>query len=69
MLKAVNIDGCNVIGYSAWSLLDGWEWAAGNTVTFGVHHVDLGDPLRKRTPRASAKFLGDIFQKNGFLKD
>ena len=31
MLKAINIDGCNVNGYCAWSLIDGWEWAAGHT--------------------------------------
>ncbi|CAG7838557.1 unnamed protein product [Allacma fusca] len=68
MLKAIAVDGCKVIGYSAWSLLDGWEWGAGNTVTFGIHHVDLEDPLKTRTPRDSAKFLGNIFKNNGFVK-
>jgi lactase-phlorizin hydrolase len=29
VLKAVRLDGCNVLGYIAWSLLDNWEWSFG----------------------------------------
>ncbi|CAG7730044.1 unnamed protein product, partial [Allacma fusca] len=65
VLKAINVDGCNVTGYCAWTLLDSWEWTAGHTVSFGLHYVDLDDPLRKRIPRASAKYLAEVLSVYG----
>ncbi|XP_047004486.1 myrosinase 1-like [Schistocerca americana] len=62
MVKAVNEDGVDVIGYVAWSLMDNFEWATGFTIRYGIHHVDFDDPDRKRTPKASSAVLEEIFR-------
>jgi lactase-phlorizin hydrolase len=66
LLYAVNVDGCNVKSYTAWSLMDNFEWARGYSERFGVHHVDYTTPARTRTPKQSAQTLTKIFADNGF---
>merc|ERR1712150_288083 len=66
MLKAIKLDNCNIIGYTAWSLMDNFEWGTGYDEKFGIYHVDFNDPSRKRTPKASAEWYRDLIQDNGF---
>ncbi|XP_010862373.4 lactase-phlorizin hydrolase isoform X1 [Esox lucius] len=65
-LKAHNLDGVKVRGYSASSLMDSFEWLNGYTVGFGLHHVDFTDPSRPRTPKRSAHYYYQIMRDNGF---
>jgi lactase-phlorizin hydrolase len=66
VLKAIKVDGCNVAGYTAWSLMDNFEWGMGYTQTFGLHQVNFTDPARPRTPKASASYYKRLITDNGW---
>ncbi|XP_033115908.1 lactase-like protein [Anneissia japonica] len=66
LLKAITIDNCNVKGYTAWSLMDNFEWASGYSERFGIHYVDFNDDERKRIPKKSAETYAKIVADNGF---
>ncbi|KAL0964060.1 hypothetical protein UPYG_G00317830 [Umbra pygmaea] len=67
-LKAHDLDGVKVRGYSASSLMDSFEWLNGYTVGFGLHHVDFTHPSRPRTPKRSAHYYYQVIRENGFPK-
>lgn len=66
--KAINDDKCNVIGYTAWSIIDNFEWLRGYTEHFGLYSVNLTSPTKERTAKKSAGFLRDVI-RSGFVNE
>ncbi|CAF89036.1 unnamed protein product, partial [Tetraodon nigroviridis] len=50
-LKSIVIDGVKVIGYTAWSLIDGFEWHREYGIRRGLYYIDFNTPDMKRSPR------------------
>ncbi|XP_069910501.1 lactase-like protein [Oryctolagus cuniculus] len=65
MLKAVK-DGANIRGYTAWSLLDKFEWDKGYSDRYGLYYVRFIDRNRPRHPKASMRYYKKIIAANGF---
>uniref|UniRef100_A0A3Q4B8A4 Uncharacterized protein n=1 Tax=Mola mola TaxID=94237 RepID=A0A3Q4B8A4_MOLML len=65
-LKSIVIDGVNVVGYTAWSLIDGFEWHREYGIRRGLYYVDFNTPDMKREPKTSATFYRNVIQRNGF---
>ncbi|CAH4023613.1 unnamed protein product [Pieris brassicae] len=63
ILLSIREDGVNVTAYTAWSLIDNFEWRSGYKPRFGIVHVDYNDPKLKRTARASACYYADVIKK------
>lgn len=64
--SAIQLDACDVRGYTAWSFMDNFEWQEGYSERFGLYYVDFDDPDRPRTAKASAAFYRSVIQDNGF---
>ncbi len=58
-------DGVDVRGYTYWSLLDNFEWSLGYAPRFGL--VDVDRTTFARTPKPSARWLGEIARANALL--
>ncbi|MED6234924.1 hypothetical protein ATANTOWER_008341 [Ataeniobius toweri] len=66
VLKAIKFDGVQVFGYSAWSLVDGFEWNYGYGIRRGLFYIDFNQPNRTRIPKTTAQYYKQIVTDNGF---
>ncbi|KAL2094663.1 hypothetical protein ACEWY4_009382 [Coilia grayii] len=65
-LKSIRYDSVTVIGYTAWSLVDGFEWYWEYAIRRGLYYVDFNTPDLRREPKTSARFYSKLIEKNGF---
>ncbi|KAL2077356.1 hypothetical protein ACEWY4_026860 [Coilia grayii] len=66
VLEAMVYDGARVVGYTAWSLVDGFEWNYGYSVRRGLFYVDFNGMDRNRIPKTSARFYRQVVMNRGF---
>ncbi|XP_041976154.1 myrosinase 1-like [Aricia agestis] len=67
VLLSIYEDGVNVTGYTAWSLMDNYEWIDGYHSKFGLYAVDFSDSERRRTPRASAFYYSSVVRTGSLV--
>ncbi|KPJ08090.1 Lactase-phlorizin hydrolase [Papilio machaon] len=66
---AITEDQVNVTSYTAWTMIDNFEWCDGYNVKFGLYDVNVTDPKRTRTPRASAKYYAKVIRSHSLDVD
>ncbi|XP_059896686.1 lactase/phlorizin hydrolase-like isoform X2 [Gadus macrocephalus] len=66
LLKARLLDGIDIRGYTAWSLMDNLEWATGFSERFGLFYVNHSDPNLSRVAKSSVAYYSSIISCNGF---
>ncbi|XP_045494857.1 myrosinase 1-like isoform X1 [Colias croceus] len=69
ILNVINDDGVKVLGYTAWTLMDNFEWRAGFSERFGFYHVDITDPNRPRTPKLSVEYYKKLIANRELPQD
>ena len=60
VVREVVLDGVDVRGYFAWSLLDNYEWSEGYRMRFGIVHVDFA--TQRRTLKASGRWYSQLIE-------
>jgi beta-glucosidase len=61
-LQRATAEGVPVRRYFQWSLMDNFEWTAGDGNRFGIVYVDF--EMQKRTPKLSAQWFRETARRN-----
>lgn len=64
-IAAIKLDGCDVVGYAVWSLMDNLEWMLAYDLKYGLHYVNFSDPARPRIPKASSVWYKTLIADGG----
>ncbi|KAM4708404.1 beta-klotho [Discoglossus pictus] len=66
VLRAIKYDNINVFGYTAWSLMDGFEWQNAYKIRRGLFYNDLHSNTKEIIPKTSASYYKQVIKDNGF---
>lgn len=69
ILDAILDDDINVTRYTAWSLMDNFEWSRGYSEKFGLYSVDFEDPDRPRTAKVSATYIKNVIATRCLVRE
>ncbi|KAJ8936643.1 hypothetical protein NQ314_012259, partial [Rhamnusium bicolor] len=64
ILDAIYEDNVKVFGYSAYSLLDGFEWKEGYSQHYGFYQVNLTDVNKRRIRKRSVQYYYDLIKSH-----
>lgn len=62
-IRSAMMQGVDLRGYYAWSLLDNYEWSYGYSKRFGIVHVNYD--TQERTIKSTGKYYSSIIASNG----
>nr|CAH7737290.1 unnamed protein product [Callosobruchus chinensis] len=68
MLDCIN-EGIRIIGYTAWSIIDNYEWNMGYVAHSGMYYINMSDPARPRMPRKSSYYYNHIITTRCLLSE
>jgi beta-glucosidase/6-phospho-beta-glucosidase/beta-galactosidase len=64
--RAAN-EGCNITGYTVWSIIDNFEWISGFSEKFGIFAVDMKSEKKERIKKSSATFFQNLIKNKSFV--
>ncbi|XP_065170307.1 myrosinase 1-like [Atheta coriaria] len=62
MVLSMNEDNVKIIGYTAWSFMDNFEWTNGYLSKFGLYSVDFNSSARPRYEKDSAVYYRKLIE-------
>ncbi|XP_065172696.1 myrosinase 1-like [Atheta coriaria] len=62
MVLSMNEDNVKIIGYTAWSFMDNFEWTNGYLSKFGLYSVDFNNSARPRYEKDSAIYYKKLIE-------
>ncbi|XP_052741535.1 myrosinase 1-like [Bicyclus anynana] len=69
VLLAIQEDDVKVSCYTAWTMIDNFEWSDGYRSKLGLYEVDFEAPARTRRPRASAHYYKSVIKSHSLDVD